>query len=601
MTEHSQEPSAAGSSPAQDAPASTERTHGSAAEPEAADRTDSTPGSSSPEGQTDSAAPSGSSEPSGSAAKPETAAKPGIDVTPGDAADPETAADLETSAAPESSAQPGNSTGPGTTERQESVQPQGPPDAPAAEPEVRESRATPVLPREEAETAESASGADGFFDTLDERISAVTGRIAGRFSRNPQDLVHDDDPAPEADSEEDPPGDAGETPSSETTHAAEATRGTDLTSRLAFPHPEGRGTRGRGARHEGGPRPWEAESPPQRSPEDQRQRDAILEKATAIEAAAALNEPEPAVEYADDEDYLYTYIPPYNLPSRDPDPEPTGTDLLRQIYVSIGALAAVASALWMSGLLSGSVVTPFSSGLGSHMDGLFSGERALLSPDANFYWLWPLIAVGLVLHAVFQWTTTQISTPRQRRSGWQVGTAALLMLGWAAAVQAEQLTLATLAALAVSLALVDAIRQFTFHTARTSTERRFTDGPVGLFAGWALVAAMSAISIWLTAMQWRVPGFPAVLWALIGLVICIWFAAYYSMTERGRITIALGMGWGMLWLVFPRLLSDVVSVWVAIGAAMGAFVVILATQSRRHRINHAERRAAMGRPVDDII
>ena len=314
-----------------------------------------------------------------------------------------------------------------------------------------------------------------------------------------------------------------------------------------------------------------------------------------------MNDPEFATDYADEEDDLYTYIPPYNLPSRDPDPEPTGMDLLRQIYVSIGALAAVASALWVGGLFSGSVVTPFAGGLGSHMEGLFSGERALLSPDANFYWLWPLIALGLILHAVFQWTTTQISTPRQRRSGWLVGTASLLMLGWTAAVQTGQLSLATLAALAVSLALVDAIRQFTFYTARTSTERRFTDGVVGLFTGWALVAAMSSISIWLTAMQWHVPGFPAVLWALIGLVICIWFAAYYSMTERGRITIALGMGWGMLWLVFPRLLSDVVSVWVAIGAAMGAFVVILATQSRRHRINHAERRAAMGRPVDDII
>lgn len=43
------------------------------------------------------------------------------------------------------------------------------------------------------------------------------------------------------------------------------------------------------------------------------------------------------------------------------------------------------------------------------------------------------------------------------------------------------------------------------------------------------------------------------------------------------------------------------SVWIAIGAAMGAFIVILCTQSRRYRINHAERRAAMGRPLEDII
>ncbi|WP_258933587.1 hypothetical protein [Nesterenkonia pannonica] len=35
---------------------------------------------------------------------------------------------------------------------------------------------------------------------------------------------------------------------------------------------------------------------------------------------------------------------------------------------------------------------------------------------------------------------------------------------------------------------------------------------------------------------------------------------------------------------------------MAVGAAISAFIVILATQSRRHRINHAERRAAMGLP-----
>lgn len=350
------------------------------------------------------------------------------------------------------------------------------------------------------------------------------------------------------------------------------------------------------------PLPWEAQEAEETRRQDAsaaRRRAVILEKAAAIEAATGQEEPDPE-QFADDEEDLYTYFPPYNLPSRDPDPAPRPHDLIRQIYVSLGAVAAVVSALWMLGIFNGPAILG-GDALQNLVEGWYSGERALLTPDANHYWLWPLICFGLLGHAVHQWTTSQISTPRQRRSGWLVGTASFSMLAWTAAVHAGLLTIALLAALATALALIDAIRQFTFHTARTMLERRLTDAVIGLFTGWALVGGMSSISAWLTATGVHIPGFPAILWAITGLIGCIWLGAFYAMTERGRMTIALGMGWGMFWLVFPRLLSEVPSVWVAIGAAMGAFIVILATESRRHRINHAERRAAMGRPVDDII
>lgn len=335
--------------------------------------------------------------------------------------------------------------------------------------------------------------------------------------------------------------------------------------------------------------------------DEHRRRDVILQKAAAIEAATAQNYQPPRYEFADEEEDLYTYIPPYNLPSRDPDPEPTAVDLYRRIFVSAGAAAAVASLMWMFGWFGTTPAVLSGNGLREHAEGWFSGELALLSPDHNMYWLWPILVIGLSTHAVFQWQSSQRSTPRQRRSGWLVGTASGLMLVITAAMHFGLFTLGALAAIAVALTLLDAIRQFNLHTARNTTERRLTDGIIGLFFGFALVQAMSFFSIWLTAHGWSIPGIPALLWALIGLFICVWTAAFYSMTERGRITIALGLGWGMFWLIFPRLLTEVTSVWVAIGAAMGAFIVILCTQSRRHRINHAERRAAMGRPLEDII
>lgn len=348
-----------------------------------------------------------------------------------------------------------------------------------------------------------------------------------------------------------------------------------------------------------------------RALDDQRQRNLIAQKATAIEAATApysysqyqgTEYTESHFEFADDEEDLYVYIPPYNMPSRDPDPEPIPWDRYRRIAVSVGAFAATVSVMWMFGWFGTDPAILSGNGLReAHAGGWFSGEHALLSPDHNYYWLWPVITAGLIVHACYQWTSTQESALRQRRSGWLVGSAAALMLIVTVGLRYGLFSLVMLASVAIALCLLEALREFNLHTARNITERRLTDGIVGLFFGFSLVQATSSVSVWLTERGWHIPGIPAMLWALIGLLLCVWLAAFYSMTERGRITIALGLAWGLFWLIFPRLLSEVTSVWVAIGAAMGAFIVILCTQSRRHRINHAERRAAMGRPLEDII
>ncbi|WP_146341256.1 hypothetical protein [Nesterenkonia sp. NBAIMH1] len=342
-------------------------------------------------------------------------------------------------------------------------------------------------------------------------------------------------------------------------------------------------------------------SPPprvRRALDEQRQRTVIAQKAAAIEAATSSYQQPARYEFADDEEDLYTYIPPYNLPSRDPDPEPERWDLYRRIAVSLGALSAIFSTLWMFG-----VFTPASSGIlgGQLRQTWLDGDFALLSPERSWYWIWPVITVGLIAHAIFQWQASQESTPRQRHSGWLVAGAGVLMVPLTLSIHYQWLTIAALLSLAIVPPLLESVRQFNQHTSRSLSERRLTDDAVGAFFGFALVQAASAVSVRLTSWGWDIPGVSPSLWAIIGLFICVWTAAFYSMTERGRITIALALSWGMMWLVFPRVLGEATSAWVAVGAAISAFIVILATQSRRHRINHAERRAAMGRPLEDII
>ncbi|WP_010524314.1 hypothetical protein [Nesterenkonia sp. F] len=510
-------------------------------------------------------------------------------------------------------------------------------------PRIRRSEPTPELPPEARETDESALSE--FFDTLDARFERATARVAESL----QEIIdgdrrvaeHDEDaepdvpavgsaaprppeeqeapeqqtPAPGRPADADDAGPLGDAAGAAGADSADADASenpghpenpvhsehpedtrhlppTEGSGRLSLPGPP--------AATDDRPLPWD-HAAGSRSASAERRRAVILEKASAIEAATSHGEESLADdERADDEEDLYTYIPPYNLPSRDPDPAPRPHDLLRRFVVTLGAGAAVLSVLWMAGWQADTRILAVG-GLDGLVDGWYTGRRSLLTPNAVHYWLWPLIVVGLVLHALHQWAPSQRSTRRQRRSGWLVAAASWLMLGWTAAVHADMLWLAVLASLAAALALLDAVRQFTFHTARSISERRLTDRPVGLFAGWALVGAMSSVSIALTAAGVRIPGVPADLWGMLGLMATVWTGAYYAMTERGRMAVALGMGFGLICLVFPRLFSDAPSAWVAVGAAFGAFIVVLATESRRHRINHAERRAAMGRPVDDII
>lgn len=340
-------------------------------------------------------------------------------------------------------------------------------------------------------------------------------------------------------------------------------------------------------------------SPPprvRRALDEQRQRSVIAQKAAAIEAATSSYDDPPRYEFADDEEDLYTYIPPYNLPSREPDPEPDKWDFYRRIAVSVGAFSAFFSAVWMTGIFTSAGI------FGSQLRGTwYDGDLALLTPERWWYWIWLPLTAGLIAHAIFQWKPSQESTPRQRRSGWLVAGASFLTAPLTLSLHYQWTVVAALLSLALVPPLLEAVRQFNQHTARNETERRLTDDPVGLFFGFALLQAGSALSALLTSWGWAIPGIPAGLWAMIGLGLCVWTAAFYSMTERGRITIAIALAWGMMWLVFPRVLGEATSVWVAVGAMMSAFIVLMATQSRRHRINHAERRAAMGRPLEDII
>lgn len=327
-----------------------------------------------------------------------------------------------------------------------------------------------------------------------------------------------------------------------------------------------------------------------------RRRDRIVEKAQAIEAATQRHQSALAAPVSEPmhEPAPRPYIPPYNLPSTEPDPEPTSRDLLRRTVVTLTWAGFVVAGMWSLGMLGERPM------LHQLADGRYGSDVSMLSMASWHLAIWPLLWLYLGVHVVHQWLPSQASADRQRTTGWRLSAAMAGVGLWLLLTRLGLAWFDVFVWLAIGYLLVDAVHQLNLYTARTQTERVITDGAIGLFAGWSIVYTATVISTWLQRAGVDILWIPGSLWAVLTLVVVIWGTAMLTMTERGRITIALGLAWGLAAILGTRLIGPMQSVWVAIVAAMGAFIILLATENRRYRINHAEHRAALGHEVEDF-
>jgi hypothetical protein len=298
--------------------------------------------------------------------------------------------------------------------------------------------------------------------------------------------------------------------------------------------------------------------------------------ALVASAKAAIDQQQAAVEEP-------VYEAPYVLPETSPNPAAEPADLRRRILASGAAVAAAGVALAnLETLSSGRVES-----LGSNY--------SLLSLAPSAHLIWPVVFVWAVLAAFYSWAPSQRSAVRQRAVGNRFALACAGNVLWMLSALNNWLFPAFGFAAASCWFLYTAVRELNLHTARTRRERMFTDAPVSLMTGFSLVMLASTLTNML--QSWGAGG--AGLWFATILVPALGYgAATLSMTERGRIILALGFGWGMFWLLVPRVLGTNDSIWVAILAGMAGFVVLLATENRRYQIHHAEHRAARGKPTD---
>ncbi|GAB2894602.1 hypothetical protein [Neomicrococcus lactis] len=284
------------------------------------------------------------------------------------------------------------------------------------------------------------------------------------------------------------------------------------------------------------------------------------------------------------------YVAPYNLPSKAPNPKPELKDFIRRLVVTLVILASAAVAFIRLGIFGGP-------GVHDREFSPYDPNVSLLSMGTVAYLLWGLIYLWLVVYAGYQWTRDEASSLRQRRLGYPVAAAAMLGALWLVFAGQGSDGYGMLASLAMVGVLVYCLNVLNQHTARTRDERVAVDGPVGLFLGFGLTVAAMNVAIFLTThnIKFLLPG---EWWAALVVVGMTWLAATLTMTERGRIVMALGYGFGLFWIMTSRLFGSNSSALVAILAGMCGFIVVLATENRRYQISHAERRALRGKPTE---
>ena len=278
------------------------------------------------------------------------------------------------------------------------------------------------------------------------------------------------------------------------------------------------------------------------------------------------------------------YVAPYALPEFEPNPAEEPTDLRRRIAGSAAALAAA--------VLSLTALDTLSSG---RVESLGSNYSMLsLAPTAHL--VWPVIFIWALVGAAYSWAPSQRSAVRQRVVGYPFALACVASGLWMLSALNDWQFPALVCAAASCWFLFTAVRGLNAKTARTRRERMLTDAPVSLMTGFSLVVLASTFTNLLAS--WGAGGGVGI-WIATLLVPAAGYAAMaLSMTERGRIILAIGFGWGMFWILVPRVLGTSNSIWVAILAGMAGFVVLLATENRRYQIHHAEHRAARGKSTD---
>ncbi|MEB7505043.1 hypothetical protein [Arthrobacter koreensis] len=264
--------------------------------------------------------------------------------------------------------------------------------------------------------------------------------------------------------------------------------------------------------------------------------------------------------------------------------EPSQVDRIRRIAVTVCTAAALGAAYGLTRTAGGWPQITHSPG------SVLDPAGSLLAAYAWVWLAWVPVLAGAALYAAWQWLPAQRTSPRQTWTGPISAGSAVVAALWIWAVEAGNPAAAFwLAALGVGVGLT-AIHLSNTWAAESRWETAAADVPASMLLGAAALALLAGLGSWLSGTGANVAGWGPEAWALIALVATVIGVTTVSMTDRGHLAAALTVVAGLTGIGFARLLTDEISVPAAAGAFVGAFLILVSAGSRRHQVDHAQRR-----------
>lgn len=226
-------------------------------------------------------------------------------------------------------------------------------------------------------------------------------------------------------------------------------------------------------------------------------------------------------------------------------------DILRQIAVISAVSFALISAMVGTGLFGGASAQEV-------QGGALDADGSFLAPARSAFSIWRVIYLGLISYTVWQALPSQRASSRHRAVGWPVAATAVLNGAWLVASQYASLFVTVL----VMIALLAVLGVTFWRTVSTKTPRSpwldavLIDGVTGLHLGWVAVALVANVTAWLTQIGSPSWARHADAWGIAVLIVVLVIGLAICALSHWRVSPALAMAWGCMWIGVARLTGE---------------------------------------------
>jgi hypothetical protein len=269
-------------------------------------------------------------------------------------------------------------------------------------------------------------------------------------------------------------------------------------------------------------------------------------------------------------------------------PRPAGpADTVRQVVVLVTSVLAIVAAFIGSGAFVG---TPIQEAAGGWLD----ADSTLIAPGQRAFSIWSVIYTGMLAYAIWQLLPAQRTDARHRRIGYAVAASLVLNALWIGVVQLDLLGLSLPVIVVLLAVLAWLFVQLRRMPPKNLVDTIVTDGSIGLYLGWVVVATAANATAVLAAADFSGWGLSDETWAVIVIAAAAAVGVGLAVWGRGRIAPMLSLCWGLSWVAVARLTDEPESTTTGIAAIDAAAVVVVVTLGMRIA---AMRSAHAGRSV----